>query len=137
MNKQSEKTISMYDGKVFGIDVSAYGKEKGYLDYRTLAHMLEDCILNNQLRAATIGVIGEWEIVAGEFDEMIMQDFIISRYGFDILREYTDEIVFYNEELNVYIWGVTRWGTGWAYELTNVKLIDMDGVSDEEVMPRV
>lgn len=137
MSKQSEKTISMYDGKVFGIDVSAYGKEKGYLDYRTLARMLEDCILNNQLRAATVGVIGEWEIVAGEFDEMIMQDFIISRYGFDILREYTDEIVFYNEELNVYIWGVTRWGTGWAYELTNVKLIDMDEVSDEEVMPRV
>lgn len=126
MSKQSERTISMYDGKVFGIDVSAYGKEKGYLDYRTLAHMLEDCILNNQLRAATMGVIGEWEIVAGEFDEMIMQDFIISRYGFDILREYTDEIVFYNEELNVYIWGVTRWGTGWAYELTDVKLIDMD-----------
>lgn len=126
MNKQSEKTISMYDGKVFGIDVSAYGKEKGYLDYRTLAHMLENCILNNNLRDATLGVIGEWEIVAGEFDEMIMQDFIISRYGFDILRDYTDEIVFYNEELDVYIWGVTHWGTGWAYELTNIKLIDMD-----------
>ena len=126
MNKQSEKTISMYDGKVFGIDVSAYGKEKGYLDYRTLAHMLEDCILNNSLRSATLGVVGEWEIVAGEFDEMIMQDFIISRYGFDILKEYTDEIVFYNEELDVYIWGVTRWGTGWAYELTDVKLVNMD-----------
>ena len=126
MGKQSEKTISMYDGKVFGIDVSAYGKEKGYLDYRTLAHMLEDCILNNSLRSATLGVVGEWEIVAGEFDEMIMQDFIISRYGFDILKEYTDEIVFYNEELDVYIWGVTRWGTGWAYELTDVKLVNMD-----------
>jgi hypothetical protein len=116
----------MYDGKVFGINVSAYGKEKGYLDYRTLAHMLEDCILNNTLRSATSGAVGEWDIVAGEFDETIMQDFIISRYGFDVLREYTDEIVFYNEELDVYIWGVTRWGTGWAYELTNVKLIDMD-----------
>ena len=126
MGKQSEKTISMYDGKVFGIDVSAYGKEKGYLDYRTLAHMLENCILNNSLRSATLGVVGEWEIVAGEFDEMIMQDFIISRYGFDILKEYTDEIVFYNEELDVYIWGVTRWGTGWAYELTDVKLVNMD-----------
>ena len=126
MNNQSEKTISMYDGKVFGIEVSAYGKEKGYLDYRTLAHMLEDCILNNSLRAATVGVVGEWEIVAGEFDEAIMQDFIISRYGFDVLREYTDEIVFYNDELGVYIWGVTRWGTGWAYELTDVKLVNMD-----------
>lgn len=126
MDNQSEKTIPMYDGKVFGIKVSAYGREKGYLDYRTLAHMLEDCILNNSLRAATVGVVGEWEIVAGEFDESIMQDFIISRYGFDVLRDYTDEIVFYNEELDVYIWGVTRWGTGWAYELTDVKLVNMD-----------
>lgn len=126
MSNKSEKTIPMYDGKVFGIEVSAYGKEKGYLDYRTLAHMLEDCILNNSLRSATLGVIGEWEIVAGEFDEMIMQDFIISRYGFDVLREYTDEIVFYNEELDIYIWGVTHWGTGWAYELTDVKLVNMD-----------
>lgn len=60
------------------------------------------------------------------FDKMIMQDFIISRYGFEILKEYTDEIVFYNDKLNVYIWSVTHWGTGWAYELTNVKLEVMD-----------
>ena len=126
MSKQSEKSIRMYDGKVFGIEVSAYGKEKDYLDYRTLAKILEDVILSNSLRDATLGVVGEWEIVAGEFDKMIMQDFIISRYGFEILKEYTDELVFYNETLGVYIWAVTHWGTAWAYELTNVKL---------EVMP--
>lgn len=126
MSKESEKSIRMYDGKVFGIEVSAYAKEKGYLDYRTLARMLEDVILNNSLRGATLGVVGEWKIVAGEFDEMVLQDFIISRYGFEILKEYTNELVFYNEELNVYIWAVSHWGTGWAYELTDVKL---------EVMP--
>lgn len=119
MNGQSEKSIKMYDGKVFGIEVSAYGREKGYLDFRTLAKMLEDCILNNSIRSETFG---EWEIVAGEFDEMIMQDFIISKYGFELLKEYTDEVVFYNERLDVYVWGVSRWGTGWAYELTNTKL---------------
>lgn len=126
MSKESEKSIRMYDGQVFGIEVSAYAKEKGYLDYRTLARMLEDVILNNSIRSATLGVVGEWEIVAGEFDEMVLQDFIISRYGFEILKEYTNELVFYNEELNVYIWAVSHWGTGWAYELTDVKL---------EVMP--
>ena len=126
MSKHSEKSIRMYDGKVFGIEVSAYGKEKGYLDYRTLAKMLEDVILNNSIRDVTLGVIGEWEIVAGKFDKPVMQDFIISRYGFDVLKEYTDELVFYNEELNIYIWAVTHWGTGWAYELTNVRLEDMD-----------
>lgn len=126
MDKQLEKSVRMYDGKVFGFEVSAYGKEKGYLDYRTLAKALEDVILNNCLREATLGVVGRWEIVAGEFDEMIMQDFIISRYGYEILKEFTNEIVFYNDVLNVYIWGVTHWGTGWAYELTDVRLEDMD-----------
>ena len=124
MSNKSEKSIEMYDGKVFGIEVSAYGRENGYLDFRTLAKMLEDMILNNSIRSETLGVIGEWEIVNGEFDEMITQDFIISKYGFDILKEYTDEVVFYNERLDVYVWGVSRWGTGWAYELTNVKLVE-------------
>lgn len=124
MNKRSEKEIPMYDGKVFGIEVSAYGREKGYLDYRTLAKMLEDVILNNSLRSETLGVIGIWEVVNGQFDQLVMQDFIISKYGYELLKEYTDELVFYNEDLNVYIWGVTHWGTAWDYELTNVKLVE-------------
>lgn len=125
MDKQSEKTIPMYDGKVFGIEVSDYGKEKGYLDYRTLARILEDVILNNSIRSETLGIIGMWDIVNGRFDQLVMQDYIISRYGYEILKEFTDELVFYNEELGVYIWGVTHWGTAWEYELTNVKLVDM------------
>ena len=116
-----ENTIEMYDGKVYGVKVSEYGLEKGYLDYRALANILEDCILNNTIREATMC---DWDIVAGEFDEMIHQDFIISKYGYEFLRDYTDEIVFYNENLDVYIWGVTHWGTSWDYVLTNVKLVE-------------
>lgn len=131
MSKKPGKSIRMYDGKVFGIEVSAYAKEKGYLDYRTLAKMLEDVILNNSIREATLGIVGRWEIVAGEFDEMVLQDFIVSRYGFEILKEYTNELVFYNDVLNVYVWAVSHWGTGWAYELTDIKLEDMDkGATD-------
>lgn len=114
-----EKSIRMYDGKVFGFEVSDHAKERGYLDYRTLAQMVEDYILNNTIREATVG---DWEIVAGDFDKMVMQDFIISRYGYEILKEYTDELVFYNDNLGVYIWAVCHWGTAWNYELTNIKL---------------
>lgn len=124
MSRQSKKEIPMYDGKVFGVEVSAYGKEKGYLDYRTLAKILEDCILNNSLRSETLGVIGIWDVVNGQFDQLVMQDFIISKYGYELLKEYTDELVFYNEDLDVYIWAVCHWGTAWAYELTNVKLVE-------------
>lgn len=121
MERREEKEIKMYDGKVFGIEVSELARERGYLDYKTLAKMLEDCILNNTIRSMTME---DWEIVAGEFDQMVMQDFIISKYGYELLKEYTDELVFYNEKLNLYIWAVTHWGTSWDYELTNTKLVE-------------
>lgn len=52
----------------------------------------------------------------------IYQYYIISYNGAEILKEWTDEIVFYNEELDMYVWGVTHWGTGWDYVLTDIKI---------------
>ena len=34
----------------------------------------------------------------------------------------TDEILFYNETLDMYVWGVTHCGTSWNYVLTDIKL---------------
>lgn len=118
-----ERTMEMYGGKVYGVKVSDYGLKKGYLDYRALAEILGNCILNNTIRAETMM---DWELVAGEFDDVVMSDYIISEYGYSFLAEYTDELVFYNEKLDVYIWAVTHYGTSWDYVLTNVKLEEMD-----------
>ena len=52
----------------------------------------------------------------------IYQWYIITDSGAQLLKEQTDEIVFYDEELNIYVWGITHWGTGWDYVLTNIKL---------------
>ena len=112
-----KNTIKMYDGKVYGIKVSDYGLEHGYLDYLTLSKIVGPCILNNYLRAETI-----WEIVAGDLEHDIYQDYIISEQGYEFLSEYTDELVFYNERLHVYIWGISHFGTSWDYVLTNIKL---------------
>lgn len=119
----SEHTIEMYDNKVWGHEVSEHGLERGYLDYLTLSKMVGDCIHNDYVRAE---FFGEWEIVAGEFDEAISQDYIITENGYRVLRDYTDELVFYCERLNMYIWAVTHYGTAWNYVLTNVKLVDGD-----------
>ena len=54
--------------------------------------------------------------------EEIFQYFIISDNGAEILKNWTDEIVFYNESLDMYVWGVTHWGTSWDYVLTDIKL---------------
>ena len=53
-------------------------------------------------------------------DDEIFQYFIISGQGAEILEEYTNEIVFYNSELDLYVWGVTHWGTSWDYVLTDI-----------------
>ena len=50
----------------------------------------------------------------------IFQYFIISDNGAEILKEYTDEIVLYNSELDMYVWGVTHYGTSWDYVLTDI-----------------
>lgn len=118
-----ETEMVMFNGKVFGVGVSKYGLENGYLDYKALANIMEDCILNNTVRAETLS---DWDIVTGEFNEAVFQDYIISEYGYTVLRDYTDELVFYNEKLDIYVWAVTHYGTSWDYVLTNIKLVDGD-----------
>lgn len=125
MTQQLEKEIKTYDGKVFGFKVSEYGVENGYLDYRTLSQIVGDMVLNN----AIVPYIGhyEWELVNGyEEDEdgwyEVYQYYIISDAGFRFLEDYTDEIVYYHEELDMYVWGITHFGTSWDYVLTDIKL---------------
>ena len=51
----------------------------------------------------------------------IFQYFIVDNKGADILKE-AGEIVYYCEKLDMYVWGVTHWGTSWDYVLTNIKI---------------
>ena len=109
-----------------GNKISEYGIKNGYVDYRTLAKAF-DCVLNNSIISNTQD-IGYWEEVNGseyneENDEYIevFQYYIISDYGASILQDMTDEIVWYNSELDMYVWGVTHWGTSWDYVLTDIR----------------
>ena len=54
------------------------------------------------------------------YDE-VFQYFIIDGNGYDILSYWTDELVWYNEALDMYVWGVTHYGTSWDYVLTEIK----------------
>ena len=49
----------------------------------------------------------------------IYQYYIVSDQGAELLEEY-NEIVFYNDELDMYVWCVTHWGTSWDYVLTDI-----------------
>ena len=114
----------------YGNKVSSYGIKNVYVDYATLAKAF-DAVLNNDIMVKTAD-IGYWEPVNGsEYYEdeegnenyyEIYQYFIISEQGYEILSQYTNEIIFYNEELDMYVWGVTHYGTSWDYVLTDIKI---------------
>ena len=55
-----------------------------------------------------------------EYEEYY-QFYIVSDNGAKILAE-ANETVWYNEELDMYVWGVTHWGTSWDYVLTSIKI---------------
>lgn len=121
-----ERQIKMYDGKVYGFKVSDYGLENGYLDYYTLSKIVGDSILNNSIMPY-IGFY-EWEIVNGceENEEgyyEVYQYYIVSDAGAEFLQEYTDEILYYHNDLDMYVWGITHFGTSWDYVLTDIKLV--------------
>ena len=120
-----EVTI-MFKKYFYGNEISEYGRKNGFVDYRTLAKSF-DAVLNNDIINKTSD-IGYWDVINGsEYDEEtdsyvdIFQYYIISAQGAEILQRETEEIVFYNEELDMYVWGVTHFGTAWDYVLTDIQ----------------
>lgn len=54
-------------------------------------------------------------------DQEVFQWFIVDDWGARLLQD-IDEIVYYNEKLDMYLWGVTHYGTSWDYVLTSIKI---------------
>ena len=129
----------------YGNKISDYGLKNGYVDYATLAKSFDAVLANNIMSKSWD--CGEWEIVNGddryyfdddgneisaeEYDENggdyeyfdVYQYYIISESGYQILTDCTNEIVWYHEELDLYVWGVTHFGTSWDYVLTDIKIV--------------
>lgn len=59
------------------------------------------------------------EEAENSYNTEIYQYYIVSSRGAEILKK-INEIVFYNEELDMYVWGVTHFGTSWDYVLTDI-----------------
>ncbi len=79
-----------------------------------------------------------------EQEPEIFQYYIISDQGADILKRYTNEIVYYIDYLDIYIWGVTHWGTSWDYVLTDIKPTyykllynDYEIIADYEILEEI
>ena len=169
------KSKYVHGSYFYGNEISDYGKENGYVDYRTLAKAF-DAVYTGDIINRTSEFFGEWELENGDYymccdtdgeeyteaeayelidelqdklDELeedeeanaeeiaelerrieklqdshyqeVFQWFIISDNGAELLKEWTEEIVFYNAELDMYVWGVTHYGTSWDYVLTDIR----------------
>lgn len=159
----------MFTTHFYGNEISKYGQDHGFVDYRTLAKAFDGVMCNEvtslpdfwecveftngglysyedadgneiseeeyrrQIDSYELGEeyfdgdsneISEEEynrnLEAYEKDNEIMQYFIISGNGVGILEELTNEIVMYYPPCDMYIWGVTHWGTSWDYVLTDI-----------------
>ena len=51
----------------------------------------------------------------------VFQWYIVDDWGARLLQE-INEIVYYNETLDMYLWGVTHYGTSWDYVLTSIAI---------------
>ena len=126
MSRQLDKEITLYNGKAYGHKVSKYALENGYLDYLTLSKIVGDCVINNNI--FQFAGFENWELTNGlEEDDYgdyieVYQYYIVTDAGARFLEEYTDEIVYYHDELDMYLWGITHFGTSWDYVLTDIKL---------------
>lgn len=117
-------------GKYFcGNEISNYGKERGFLDYDTFSKAF-DHVLNNSIFELGRDIGYGWELVNGlDFDyeeegiikkPEVFQWYIVSNSGAQIIQDYTNEILCYHDKLDIYLWGVTHFGTGWDYVLTDI-----------------
>lgn len=74
--------------------------------YEDLSRQVGGMVLANEIASRPL------ELINGDLDNEIFQYFIISDP--DFLLEHTDEVVFHDEELDLYIWGIDHFGTAWS-----------------------
>ena len=110
-------------------EIGYWEQESGFVDnteeINELQEQISELMLDNENDEHTEEIeelqdrIDELEEEQDYTDE-IYQYYIVNDNGARILKE-INEIVFYNEELDMYVWGVTHLGTSWDYVLTDIK----------------
>ena len=114
-------------------EIGYWEQESGFVDNSEemdeLQEQIEELMLDNENDEHTEEIealqdkINELEEEQeSSYDAEIYQYFIVDDNGARILEEF-NEIVFYNEDLDMYVWGVTHWGTSWDYVLTDIKIV--------------
>lgn len=123
-----------------GQKISDYGIEHNRVDYATLLKSF-DAVLNNTIISLP-EFCDYWELENGSDYTYYDADgnevepgedyencepvevytwYIISEAGAEILKDFTNEIVYYNEKLDIYLLGIQHFGTAYSNVLTEIK----------------
>lgn len=111
----------------YGYEVSDEAERSGFVDYHTLSRVvkpIEANTLAEYVHAASMDV----EVACGNlYDEdedeyaEVYQWFVVDSPR---LLEEAGEYVEYVPCMDIYLWGVTHYGTPWTNVITNIKLGD-------------
>lgn len=119
--------------------IGYWNQENGMIDNSDEIEELENKISDTEEKMEELNEkSNDYKVLESEIDEMqsridelqnqqdyppeVFQWYIVDGNGADIIKEYTDDPLYYNEELDMYLWGITHFGTAWSYVLTDVKL---------------
>lgn len=108
-------------------EVCEWEQENGFIDnseeIEYLEKWLEDLEDDSEEYTAIQEKIEELEEEQEDsYNQEIFQYYIVSHQGAEMIKQYTDDPLFYNSALDMYVWGITHFGTSWNYVLTDVKL---------------
>lgn len=113
------------DGEEFGkVDLAAFASTFSHIEcgeemFREYAH-----VLVNGSETYYFDEDGNIVDGDGEFRKEIMSYEIVDIDGYRMLSKYTNEIVYYIPETDMYIWGITHFGISWENVLTEIPIDD-------------
>lgn len=130
------KAIRKNEEEIYINEVSDYAEEKGYLDYRSMVKWCTE--------GAMVGLnVNPWKLAEDwekqtesdfgydedeeeeedeDEDEEVFQWFIIGEDSAHCFVQFTNELIYYSEYLDMYLLGVTHFGTAWIGVLTEWKI---------------
>ena len=56
----------------------------------------------------------------------VFQYYIVSASGAELIQECEVGLLWYSDNLDMYIWGITHYGTSWDYVLTDIEIVFED-----------
>ena len=112
--EEIREEIEFYEEQIEALEDNIEEKNEDYIEEQIEA-------INEKIEALEEQIEELEEKQENSYYPEIFQYYIVDSNGAEILKE-AEEIVFYNYELDMYVWGVTHWGTSWDYVLTNIKI---------------